>query len=121
MQEKVDVWATVIGFLVKFAGYIIGIFLGLMGTFGFDMMTAKPYTTKQKIGVALVSIATGGVTVMFVEHHNVGFLKYILPSITTMFGQYIALYVAANYTKIGDALLLIFSKNQKKDDNEDQQ
>lgn len=113
-NSQMDLLNELSAFLSKSSAYLLSIFMGLMGTIGFDLMVNKRYTWKQRLGVMMVSVFFGAMGSLVCEYHDFGGLKYVIPSLSTMFGQYIALYVHKNHKHIGDTLLFFFTKGGKK-------
>ena len=101
-------------FISKTFTYILSIFMGLVGSIGFDLMVNKRYTWKQRLGIIMVSLTFGTLGSVVCEYHEFGMLKHVIPALSTMFGQYIALYVSNNYKHIGDTLLFLLTKGGKK-------
>jgi|APGre2960657404_1045060.scaffolds.fasta_scaffold03399_8 hypothetical protein len=113
-NSQIDLIGEIAAFFSKSSAYLLSIFMGLMGTIGFDLMVNKRYSWKQRLGVLMVSIFFGAMGSLVCEYHDFGVLKYLIPSLSTMFGQYIALYVHKNYKHIGDTLIYFFTKKPQK-------
>ena len=112
--NEYDIISEVSAFMSKSFTYILSILMGLMGSIGFDLMVNKRYTWKQRLGIVMVSLTFGTLGSLVCEYHDFGMLKHVVPALSTMFGQYIALYVNKNYKHIGDAVVFLITKGNKK-------
>jgi hypothetical protein len=98
--------ATEIGsFFTKISGYIAAIVFGLFGKIGMEIMMKKKYTWWQWTGIAMVSVFFGYTASVICDMHEWERLGMWLPSIATLLGQNIALYLAYNYKNIFGRIL----------------
>ena len=113
MNDKLDVGSEILRFFVSIGSYISAITIGLFGKIGLEAMLKKRYTLTQWAGIVLISIFFGYLASILCENYGWEHAQHWLPSIATMFGQNIALYVSANYSRIFSALIDTFVRNRK--------
>ena len=97
---------------LKSMPYASAILFGLIGKVGMEMMMKKKYSIWQWIGIALVSVYFGYITAVMCEYNEWNTLKLWLPSLSTLFGQQIALYFVYNGKSILDRLVNSFFRRK---------
>lgn len=110
MQDKLDIGTEIGKFFVSIASYLSAVTIGLMGKIGLEAILRKRYSLTQWFGIVLISIFFGYIASVLCENYGWTDARHWLPSIATMFGQNIALYITANYQRILSQLLAIFVK-----------
>ena len=113
MQDKIDIWHDILKFFISVGSYFSAILVGLFGKIGLEAILKKQYTVMQWFGIVLISVFFGYLASILCENYNWENSKHWLPSVATMFGQNIALYVSANYVRIGNALVEVFVRGRK--------
>ena len=112
MQNEYNALAELNAIISKSFTYILSILMGLIGSIGFDLMVNKRYTWKQRVGIVMVSLTFGTLGSLVCEHHDFGFLKHVVPALSTMFGQYIALYIHKNNKHLIESLIFFITKKK---------
>lgn len=110
MQDKVDIASEIGKFFLHMASYLSAVTIGLMGKIGLEAILKKRYTLAQWFGIVLISIFFGYLASVLCENYGWTDARHWLPSISTMFGQNIALYITANYQRILEQLVAVFIK-----------
>jgi len=113
MNDKLDVGTEIIKFFLTIYHYVLAISIGIFGKIGLEAMLKKRYSLTQWAGIVLISIFFGYLASILCENYDWQRAQHWLPSIATMFGQNIALYVTANYTRIFSALVDVFVRGRK--------
>jgi hypothetical protein len=113
-----DFWQGIGEALVKFTVWMSGVVLGLLGMIGHILSNGRKMSRLQWTGVIMISAFFGIMTRLTCDYHKWEGLSIILPPFTTMFGQYISMYVAQNYTRIFSGMVDLFLKNNTKRNNE---
>lgn len=97
-------------FFTRCAAWIASIVVGILAKVSTEILMKRRLTFIQWLAIVGVSVFFGYIAAVWCDSN--GFVeqgKYIVPLITLM-GEKIMIYLAANYRRIGDAILSIFSK-----------
>lgn len=113
MNDKLDVGHEILKFFVSVGNYILAITIGIFGKVGLEAMLKKRYSLTQWTGIVLISIFFGYLASILCENYGWQRAQHWLPSIATMFGQNIALYITANYTRIFTTLVDVFARGKR--------
>lgn len=97
-------------FFTKLGSYPFAIAMGLVGKIGYEMMLGKRYTTAQWLGIGFVSVFFGYTTSVMCHDYQLETLEHFAPSLATMFGQQISIYMVNNYSRILSGIVKIFIK-----------
>jgi hypothetical protein len=112
-----DFWQGIGEALIKFIIWVSGVVLGLIGMIGHILTNGRKMSRWQWAGVIMVSGFFGIMTRLTCDYYQWEGLSIILPPFTTMFGQYISMYVTQNYTRIFHGMVDLFLKNNTKKDD----
>jgi hypothetical protein len=86
-----------------------GIVAGVVAKISTELMMKRKLSLLQWLGIVGVSMFFGYLTAVWCDSNGwVSQGRYIVP-LATLMGEKITIYLTANYRKIGDAILTIFT------------
>jgi len=99
-------------FMARTGTWILAIGIGIIAKISTELMMKRKVSFIQWIAIVGISIFFGYLSAVWCDQNGwVSQGRYIVPVVTLM-GEKIVIYMAANYQRIGDALLSIFTKNK---------
>jgi len=97
-------------FFTRCAAWIASIIVGILAKVSTEILMKRKLSFIQWLAIVGVSVFFGYLAAVWCDSNGwVEQGKYIVPLVTLM-GEKIMIYLAANYRRIGDAVLSIFTK-----------
>lgn len=98
-------------FFARSWGYIASIFAGILAKVSTEILMKRKLSFIQWIAIVGISVFFGGLSAVWCESYHVSpHARYTIPPLATLMGEKIMIYVTANYRRIGNAILSIFTK-----------
>lgn len=108
MQSGNNFLDSITQFFTEFWGLIASVFLGVLAKVSKELLSNRKLSFLQWCGVVGVSVFFGYISGVICHLNGwVNQALWVVPT-TTLFGEYIVLYVSHNRKEIGDRLLGIF-------------
>jgi len=101
-----------IEFITRAWAYIGSVMVGVIAKISTEVLMKRKLSFIQWLAIVGVSVFFGYLSAVWCD--NRGWeeqAKYIVP-LATLMGEKIMIYLSANYRRIGDAILSIFTKKQ---------
>lgn len=101
-----------IEFVTRAWAYIGSVMVGVIAKISTEVLMKRKLSFMQWLAIVGVSVFFGYLSAVWCD--NRGWeeqAKYIVP-LATLMGEKIMIYLSANYRRIGDAILSIFTKKQ---------
>ena len=121
LQDNQSIIDSVMKFFTEFWGLIASGLLGVLAKVSKELLSNRKLSFIQWLGVVGVSVFFGYISGVICHLNGwVNQALWVVPT-TTLFGEYIVLYVSHNRKEIGDRLLGLFiSRAERTRTNEDE-
>lgn len=107
-----DVLSDFITLLTKGWVYIAGVAAGVVAKVSTELLMKRKLSFMQWLAIVGVSVFFGYLSAVWCDGNGWQTQgRYIVP-LCTLMGEKIMIYLSANYRRIGDAILSIFTKKQ---------